>query len=607
MENAGVFTTEISTLRLDPIDKNENIEDLIINSITTGVDYVDHYTTLSELENSIGEQTKDSRSYVTIYDCSNHFNYISDEYESQVGLVSELVIPPYFQNVMVEDFKKMDSGRSPFVLTNNRSKNIVVPQNGSGSSLNLEKFPYYNELKIVSKVNNKFCKFIQDIDIFDDFLGSYVNGEKTEVEFNIEQNQDVSEAVSTPIFDLSSWLQSPSFSVLDGYYPYDEKSLLDSDMIKNYKKLLLSGYFRNISISGFRSFEDILSGVESYREDFVYSVEKWANVPVGAALQTFYIPAIKDSMKLHDTQIMHGKRYIYRCTAHYIIVGNKYRYENLQIKYDGDVPYVNVDVINMPNIVIAPIELFQKDNLVLQRPPMVPQVRFVTENNSSKKINIYLSATGGKMESFFQKIFPEDEKQASDLTILGNQIIHFQDYDESAEYEIYKSLEPPKSYADFTKQDNIRMPFITSDAVYVDSVIPNRKLYYMFRKLNSKGLVSNPTTIYEVELVIDADDSKVIVDRYEFPKPVIKQNSKTFRELFQILPSIEQVLFDDEQPITIGKNSLRGTIDNLTLGVETNSVWGRRFKFRFRSTTTGKLLDCNVTFKLTKNKSKEDF
>tara|TARA_R100001594_G_scaffold134837_1_gene176191 strand:- start:1383 stop:2159 length:777 start_codon:yes stop_codon:yes gene_type:complete len=257
-----------------------------------------------------------------------------------------------------------------------------------------------------------------------------------------------------------------------------------------------------------------------------------------------------------------------------------------------------------------PINLFQKRTIVVQPPPLFPQVKFVTENNSSKKIDIYLSETGGEMEDKFKAIYSSDRKQKiqlSQASLNDNGTITFKDLDDSSLYQVYKSLSPPKSYKDLTLETEIRMPFKTTSATFKDSVIPNQKVYYMFRKVNSKGLVSNPTAIYEVELLIDADDSKIIVNTHQFPKEIIEQSSQKFRNLFQIMPAVDQTFLDQDQEALINATSFKGKIDNIKLGTATESVWGRKFKFRFKSTMTGKIIDYNITFTLTKNKTEEDF
>ena len=77
--------------------------------------------------------------------------------------------------------------------------------------------------------------------------------------------------------------------------------------------------------------------------------------------------------------------------------------------------------------------------------------------------------------------------------------------------------------------------------------------------------------------------------------------------MLQVKPSVEQYLFNEEQKALSGKTSLKGTISELQLGVSPRSVWGRKFKLRVRSKTSGKIIDLNINFELSKNKTKEEF
>ena len=47
-------------------------------------------------------------------------------------------------------------------------------------------------------------------------------------------------------------------------------------------------------------------------------------------------------------------------------------------------------------------------------------------------------------------------------------------------------------------------------------------------------------------------------------------------------------------------------INNLTLGVAEKPIWGKKFKFRITSTTTGKKLDVNIMVNLIKKKTMEN-
>ena len=119
--------------------------------------------------------------------------------------------------------------------------------------------------------------------------------------------------------------------------------------------------------------------------------------------------------------------------------------------------------------------------------------------------------------------------------------------------------------------------------------------------------MSNPTPIYKVKLLVDADNSKLIVSEYKFPEKIKHQDSIKFKRLFQITPSVEQTMYNPDQEVLYGKSSLRGLVEDLKFGWADESIWGKKFKFRIRSTTSGKIIDYNVTFKLTKKKTEADF
>ena len=69
----------------------------------------------------------------------------------------------------------------------------------------------------------------------------------------------------------------------------------------------------------------------------------------------------------------------------------------------------------------------------------------------------------------------------------------------------------------------------------------------------------------------------------------------------------ENIIFDNTQETLYGRTSFEGTLDGLTLGIAVKPVWSRKFKFRIRSTTSGKIIDYNITFKVSKDKTEEDF
>ena len=120
--------------------------------------------------------------------------------------------------------------------------------------------------------------------------------------------------------------------------------------------------------------------------------------------------------------------------------------------------------------------------------------------------------------------------------------------------------------------------------------------------------MSNPTPIYEVRLTEDADETFLHVDVVGFiQKKQDVQRTIDFSKFVQIIPASDHTTFNSNQKSTIDTNSLYGKIDNIELGIAKNPIWGEKFKFRFTSNDTGKKIDFNVTVKLTKKKTLEDF
>ena len=143
--------------------------------------------------------------------------------------------------------------------------------------------------------------------------------------------------------------------------------------------------------------------------------------------------------------------------------------------------------------------------------------------------------------------------------------------------------------------------------MFKDLVDSNQKYYYMFRAINSFGMKSNPTPIYEVELIKDADSSKVQFNIHEFPKQKESQPTIKFQQLMQIVPAIQHAILDETQPELLGATTLNGKIQNIYLGTGAPSLWGKTFKIRVRSSTTGRKFDLNLTFAAKADKTIEDF
>jgi len=622
LQNNKVLYAEETTIRLDAIDTSINFRNLVNNNISLNTPFTDHFVNIPRPAPASEIQSMNLNKSIASYDVVTNFNYISTDYDTMQLAYPEWELPSIITSTTKRQFVDFTTKNvtAPFNFSPKSSQfqNFVLPTEGSrkkkdlNASSKLENFPYYNQVKISNKVTNKFSSFLNKLNIFDPVLSSYIESSKTPIQFNIQEGTSVIQNIVMSTFNLLSWAQSSGISVLDNFFALNPNGIDQSDMMDNYKKLMFAGYMRALSKGSFRSYEEIYNNEECYREDFVYSIDKFKNVAIGKPTQRFFIPAVDDISILNDTQVKYGQSYVYKCQAHYIIVGNTYKYTDLKFWKDDEVDYATIKVISTPNIVIIPINMFENKITTIQPPPIFPQVKFVTENNSSDRVDIYLSPTKGELIEEFIPILESDYASLEIMkTNMGEQSdkVKFRTMPEDGLYEVFKMDSQPKSIDDFKNNllTEIRMSYPTNDAVYRDTVFPNVKYYYMFRKINSKGMPSNPTAIYEVELLKDADDSKIVVEEYNPPRPVTSQDERKFRSLFQITPAVEHIIFNEKQDYLFNKSTLKGSIDNLKLGTAEKSVWGRKFKFRIKSTTSGKIIDYNVTFTLTKNKTEEDF
>lgn len=605
---------EVATIKVSPGSVQGNFFSSVFSDFSPG-ENSNHFFKLPAMVDLGATQTESystSKSQAS-YSFETVFNYVSEEYDRlQVG-ISEYNLYAPIDKVSKQDFLSIAKRNTDIINfgRGNRMKNYVIDQGtkqGSGD------FPYYNHLRINQRIDNGLSHFAIKLGIFDELLQDYLFGEKNAGSFDIQQDREVSEESQVPLYSLSSFLNTDRELDIDNFFTLRE-SVRPSKMSLDLRKHLMKGFLKDAAKTKFRTYEDIHKNIEAHKEAFCYSVAKHdGNILDSTLTQTLYAPALRESTPVIDTQVKYGKSYSYKVVGHYMIVGNRYTYQIKSESRDPSDEYVEIEVTNRPNVVIIPFDVLTKQINVVQMPPVYPQVSFKTKNDSGKMISMYLSPTKTEMRSPFVSITREDGLQLEAMFRLPNARdlagnFRFKTYGDQGLYEVFRLEVAPKSYSDFrdAKIGEISMPFNSTDAIFRDLVAPNKKYYYMFRSVNQKGMVSNPTMVYETTLLVDADDSKIVTDTYHFPKPRDKESSLGFRKLLRITPAVEHILFNEAQPALFGKRSLVGTLDNLNLGIKEKAVWGRKFKIRIKSKTSGKMIDIILNVDLTKNKTEEEF
>jgi hypothetical protein len=403
-----------------------------------------------------------------------------------------------------------------------------------------------------------------------------------------------------------------------------------STFLKTLQSLILVAKIKQIATSRFRTFEQMLEGKEAHNEAIAYEIVKKNGTGI---LQRFFVPNVTelDIIKYIDTQVKYNKEYSYEIFVHRLIVGTQYRYVKTGTWQPGDAAttYGNTRLVEFgveygPSLKIVRIPIFESRAVkILDAAPVWPNVDIIPYKGVVDEILINLSSNVGNYElqpvliNQSDATFADNYRQARDL--LPTDPITFKSDDPTKTFEIYKMDTPPTSRQDFA--GNLLVS-LTSDvataASYVDKISPNQKYYYMFRSVDVHQNRSNPTEVYQVEMIEFDGMSFFYTSIYEFEDPLKKNNniapSKEFRRYLKISPNLIQSLINYKQTfpdrttadgVTFGEGESNTAYNTPTvvLGQTEESVWSsdtnpQRFKIRITSKNSGKKIDLNLTCKV---------
>jgi len=399
----------------------------------------------------------------------------------------------------------------------------------------------------------------------------------------------------------------------------------------------LQGKMINLMQSHARTFDQILDGETAYSESLFYKVKKFkGRKAFGEPLQEFYLynstdvdAVMAENRKLSfiDTQLRTDTAYTYEVSEFRAVVGTKYSYDSsslssLEDMYLGEDAklYASMMVTVDPVIKIMEVPLFTSTGRVLAPPPMPPDVDVISYKGVSNKLMFFFkSHIGQKLEepisfsddqSTDNRQFLLHEKTSNDGEILYSTI------EGISAVEVYRMYNKPVNIMDFSGNlfDTISTDVdAVSDmtASSVGKIIkqkPNEKFYYMFRALGTHGESSNPSPVYEIELYNDGGVAYPIVKIVDLEEVSHRTKTKTFRNLLRITPKIAQSAVNEVQSGLISEDGTLGNAiaQNITLGLEDEPLFGKRFKVRLTSKKTGKKIDLNIDFKTATQKTGTD-
>jgi len=181
--------------------------------------------------------------------------------------------------------------------------------------------------------------------------------------------------------------------------------------------------------------------------------------------------------------------------------------------------------------------------------------------------------------------------------------IRFKTDDSVNTFEIYRTEVAPKSYLDFQGQFrglvrtdvDLNSKQSATSAAFVDTIEPNKKYYYIFRSIDNHNNFSNPTAIIRIEMINENGSIFMLKDTVDFVQEK-RETSKSAKRFIQLVPSVLQASINEKASGFDKINTAFETKDKIVLGISDEPLWGKTFKIRLTSKSTGKKMDFRVKF-----------
>ena len=449
---------------------------------------------------------------------------------------------------------------------------------------------------------------------------------------------------------FSQWYLAP---VIFGKQPEINATVVS--WVKTIKHQLFKTKLANFVEKKRRTMADILNNnEEAYSEVLFYEIVKYrVNQNPDAAdsskllfVQNMFLPNVGEmpTLKYIDTQVKYGKEYVYQIYAHTVVLGATYSRPpgSLAGSTSGNtyiahkispkmhlirVPFYNTLTTADDGVVVEPpVPLVGQDfsatseeiqnvgklekTLILDKPPVFPDVNIVPFKGSSNKILINLNFSAGEYKLTPVTLAPSEEIRIDRLYEAQKkskgQPLDYRTDEYRGTFEILRIPFKPVSYKSFTPLSRSRIASFDSllATTHIDVIKPNTDYYYTFRVRDIHGNISNPTPIYYVRIQDDIGVAPYTIIKSFFMEDLQEEKngpkeSISGMKYMMIKPAFDQTFIN--QNVMLGQLSSATEVasDTIVLGQEDKAedVFGRKFKFRFTSKKTGRKFDVNIDVK----------
>jgi hypothetical protein len=564
--------------------------------------YSHFYATTHYEKNTDAEVKQDPDSYLKT-DTSFQYNFYLKNYERYLNenpnlfevnlpyyyfILSEQISNPVFKTTTGQSF--FDKDLSTLVPTNTVlsdrkvnyfSSKIFKQIENNVNVFSLDKyfnefsgfkfqFPFYSQILIDNLQSGKLCDAFDEQNMFVPIFKDFFSSRK-------------------PInLNLSGQTKTVFYSDLKKFIKSYVESLPRASLV-NIPNLINS--IENLAQSKKILFSDILNKKLCYSEAIGYKITKHQDFgPNPEAIQTWYLPNVfTNVVEFIDSQIKYNKKYMYKISILYAVLDTRYKYLNYNVS-NNTLLFNNKNMLN-----IYEIESTTYTNKLLDNPPLEPEVEFLPFMSVSNKIKINLNSSIGKKQ-VNPIVFSQSELAIVDELYSAQnkpEKLIFKSEEPSRYFEIRRAENPPKSYEDFMDSTKIEVFTDNSSAAsYTDQIENNKKYYYIFRSFDVHGNFSNPSNIYEIEIINDSGLIIPIIKEFYIKKQKITAAKKPFKKYLSIKPSYLHTALDTNK---IQEDAITD-IRSVPVGTQNDSVWDKNFKLRITSKSTGRKIDLNFSF-----------
>lgn len=253
--------------------------------------------------------------------------------------------------------------------------------------------------------------------------------------------------------------------------------------------------------------------------------------------------------------------------------------------------------------------------VILDSPPVSPEITILPHRDDSTKIKILFQQATDKVvlpyvwlteaeRRGFESIRTSQLSAKCDLLCAPSTVQFKSEGNDIEGWEVFRTTNIPRglfetvkssceedeegcfvrqSFAgDYRKAFNAtpyQTIYASAASSFIDDIEPNKKYFYMFRTMDRHNHISNPTKVFQIEMVKDGGMFFPIIKIYDpvANHPIIE---RSFRELIDIrLPTMSAEPHWEDGNWEVGNKE---------------TAYGQRFKIRITSKDTGRIIEVNV-------------